>query len=149
VISPVDDGVSHINIYSKGRTELGRYLSNFADADIETEDGFFRTIEGYWYWLSCKDDRLRNTSGYESKRLGRELRAADWPKTPDFEKKICKAIMLKLIEPWTVEQLKATGRKPFYHYYDYGSKVVMVKEGLWMINLITEFRDELTKEIQP
>lgn len=47
------DGVDHINIYSKGKTSLGRFLSNFAQADIETEDGNFASIEGYWYWLIC------------------------------------------------------------------------------------------------
>lgn len=47
------DGIDHINIYSKGRTALGRFLSNFAQAEIETEDGEFASIEGYWYWLLC------------------------------------------------------------------------------------------------
>lgn len=145
MVDPNEDGVSHINVYSNGRTELGRYLSNFSDCDIHTEDGFFRTIEGYWYWLSCKDDRLRHTNGFASKQLGRELRAADWPKTREFEKKIGRAIMLKLTQPKTVEMLMKTGSMPFYHYYVYNGRSVMPKDGLWMINLIQEFRDELVK----
>lgn len=32
--SPIDDGVTHINVYSKGRTKLGRDLSNFAAIGI-------------------------------------------------------------------------------------------------------------------
>lgn len=145
MIDPKDDGVSHINIYSKGKTELGRYLTNFSDCYIHTEDGYFQTVEGYWYWLACGDDRLRNTDGWGSKKLGRELRAPDWPKTPDFEKKIMKAIMLKMQKPEVIQLLIESGTKPFYHYYVYGEKVVMVKDGLWMINLITEFRDELVR----
>lgn len=145
MIDPKEDGVSHINIYSKGSTALGRFLSNFSDCRIHTEDGYFRTIEGYWYWLAVGDDRLRKTSGWESKKLGRELMAPDWPKTEGFEQKIMKAIMIKMQTPWCVNQLIRSGTKPFYHYYVYGSKVVIVKDGLWMINLITEFRDELVK----
>jgi hypothetical protein len=43
-----DDGITHINIYSKGKTELGRWLSNFTYHPIETEDGKFDSVEGYW-----------------------------------------------------------------------------------------------------
>jgi len=52
-----DDGLSHINIYSKGMTELGRLLSNFANTPVNTpQDGKFTSIEGYWYWLLGKND---------------------------------------------------------------------------------------------
>jgi len=30
MINPEEDGITHINIYSKGKTDLGRMLSNFA-----------------------------------------------------------------------------------------------------------------------
>jgi len=46
------DGVTHVNIYSKAKTELGRWLSNFAYAPIRiTGHGRFASIEAYWYWL--------------------------------------------------------------------------------------------------
>ena len=64
IFTPSTDGIDHINIYSKGKTSLGRWLSNFAKSPIETEDGHFDSIEGYWYWywLSSKDDTLRALS---------------------------------------------------------------------------------------
>lgn len=145
MIDPKDDGVSHINVYSKGATELGRYLSNFSDCYIETEHGSFRTVEGYWYWLACHDERLRLTSGWESKQLGRELRAPDWPKIEGFEKNIMKAIMQKMMRPWCSAELAKTGTLPFYHYYVVKGRVVMPKDGLWMIDLIQQFRDELVR----
>jgi len=46
------DGIDHINLYSRGHTELGQYLSNFAYTPIQTEDGRFNSIEAYWYWLN-------------------------------------------------------------------------------------------------
>lgn len=39
MINPEEDGITHINIYSKGKTDLGRMLSNFAKFPIETVDG--------------------------------------------------------------------------------------------------------------
>ncbi len=145
MIDPKEDGISHINIYSQAKTQLGRFLTNFSDCNIQTEDGPFRTIEGYWYWLACQDDRLRTTDGWGSKKLGRELRAPDWPTVPDFEKKILKAISIKLQDPWCIEALIRSGTLPFFHYYVYGSKVQMPKDGLWMLAFITEFRDELVR----
>ena len=46
---PAEDGITHVNVYSRGLTTLGRWLSNFAHCPIETEDGPFASIEGYWY----------------------------------------------------------------------------------------------------
>lgn len=40
------DGIDHINIYSKGKTTLGRMLSNFACTPFtHPEDGKFASIE--------------------------------------------------------------------------------------------------------
>lgn len=61
---------------------------------------------------------------------------------------IMKAIMIKMQTPWCVDQLIQSGTKPFYHYYVYGEKVVMVKDGLWMLSLMTEFRDELVRNVR-
>lgn len=144
MIDPNDDGISHINIYSKANTELGKFLSNFSDCYVNTEDGVFRTVEGYWYWLGCKDDRLRNTNGWKSKSLGRELRVSDWNNDPEFERKIAFAITMKILSSdWCKSQLIYYDPLPLFHYYCYGGKVIMVKEGLWIINLIDHIRSEL------
>ena len=54
-IIPTEDGITHINIYSKGQTELGKMLSNFAKFPIQTVDGNFMSVEGYWYFLSIDE----------------------------------------------------------------------------------------------
>lgn len=144
MIDPKEDGISHINIYSKGSTALGRFLSNFSDCHIHTEDGYFRTIEGYWYWLSTKHEPLRDFPGWQCKKVGRSLRGEDWPNHPDFEKKILKAIMIKMTSSeWCIQELIKSGTLPFHHYYVIDGKPIIVKDGMWMINLITAFRDEL------
>ena len=68
-----EDGIDHINIYSRGHTELGQYLSNFAYTPIQTEDGRFYSIEGYWYWLNTHNDKLRLLYGFKARSFGKEL----------------------------------------------------------------------------
>ena len=73
------DGVDHINVYSQGKTQLGRNLSNFSRFPICTDDGNFYSIEGYWYWLLTKDDSLRKMWGFKAKAHGREmLKGGEW-----------------------------------------------------------------------
>ena len=45
MIDPKLDGIEHINIYSKGKTELGRLLTNFAQTPfIHPEYGRFESV---------------------------------------------------------------------------------------------------------
>lgn len=140
-ILPLEDGDTHINIYSKGYTMLGRMLSNFAHTPfIHPEDGPFASVEGYWYWLGCKNDSLRTVSGFAAKKLGRQLGASDWQDTEEFKRKIKLAIKAKLDQnPQILKDLKAS-ELPLTHYYFYGTKVVAVPEGDWIIEYINEFR---------
>lgn len=73
MINPENDGIDHINIYSKGKTDLGRFLSNFAHTPISSSQfGNFESIEGLWYWLGTRNEKLRNLHGFLAKKIGRE-----------------------------------------------------------------------------
>lgn len=142
-----EDGKTHVNVYSKGKTGLGRFLSNFTRAPIDTEDGHFDSIEGYWYWLSAPinnidRDKLRHASGWKAKKLGRELRAQDWVDDPEFKRKICAAIKVKLeTNPEWFDKLKRL--KPHIkldHYYVYGDKVIKPKQGAWILEFLESMR---------
>lgn len=134
-----NDGTTHINIYSQGSTRLGRFLSNFTRHPFECEDGKFQSIEGYWYWLSSKDDHLRNLYGWEAKKYGRSIKAKDWVDDPDFARKICSAIEIKIRTSSFVEEFR-TSTLPFDHYYVYGGKVVRPTDGKWIVDFIEELR---------
>ena len=69
----IEDGVDHINIYSKGNTVLGRFLTNFAYSPTMTSDGMFNSIEGYWQWHSNNDDTFRKLYGYQAKKYAKEI----------------------------------------------------------------------------
>lgn len=146
MVDPKDDGINHINIYSKGSTAIGRFLSNFADCHIHTEDGYFRTVEGYWYWLSTKHEPLRDFVGWQAKQVGRKQRGDDWNDSPEFQDKISKAIIIKILQDkWAQQELIKTVQLPLYHYYVYNSKVLMAHDGFWMLTLIDWIRQELVK----
>lgn len=90
------DGVNHVNIYSDGRTTVGRLASNFSEGPFDTMDGTFFTLEGYYHWLRIRDwtqatkyafnmvamedmypdlRKLRTVTGTEAIRLGRTLKS--------------------------------------------------------------------------
>lgn len=137
---PSNDGIDHINIYSKGKTELGRLLTNFARTPVVTEDGKFESLEGYWYWLGSKKDKeaedLRNAYGFDAKALGRLLNINDLPSKKDkleFQHKIEKAMEQKVEQHPRISQLLKECDLPFEHYYVYGDKIVNVKGCDWIM----------------
>ena len=138
-----DDGKTHINVYSKAKTYLGRLLSNWADTPFECEDGRFRSIEGYWYWLGSKDDRLRDVWGFPAKRLGREVGASDWIDTEEFKGKIKRAIRAKINQHKEIRKLLEESTLPLVHYYDYKGKIVRVPQGDWIMEELELIRQEL------
>ena len=95
----LDDGITHINIYSKARTELGKWLSNFSYSPIKIENELFNSIEAYFYWLICKDDRLKLLYGYNAKKLGKEILKSidrEEPVDGNFNLYIKKPLILRL-----------------------------------------------------
>jgi predicted NAD-dependent protein-ADP-ribosyltransferase YbiA (DUF1768 family) len=146
-ISFHNDGIDHINVYSKGKTHLGRLLSNFAYTPIKTEDGDFVSIEGYWYWLLCdhpQRDELRKKFGNDAKALGRQLGATDWPLDDvEFERKILEAIRVKVYSNQEIKSLLIKTDLPFVHYYVYSNKVKMVSGCDWFLSEFDRIRKEL------
>lgn len=122
-----DDGVSHINVYSKGKTDLGK----------------FNSIEGYWYWLSCADEKLRELDGFDAKLYGRAAGGEDWIEDDEFKMKIKQAICYKIIAHNVIDFIKS--ELTFKHYYVYNNKIVEPKEGKWITKYLEELRTELRK----
>jgi len=121
------DGTDHINIYSKGQTELGRFLSNFSHSPIMTEDGLFQSVEGYWYWIGLRHEGLRHLSGFQAKQFGKELRVHTTPfilSEEDFKLKIEKACRIKIQGNPVMLSLFTKTSLPFKHYYVMNGRVV-------------------------
>ena len=140
------DGANHINVYSKGETELGRWLSNFAHTPIDVPgDGLFESVEGYWYWLKHKDDRLRRLYGWEAKKFGNELSKQQTniiENHEEFRTKICTAIDIKLDSDQRMRQIFIKSILPLEHYYVFGG--VKKDAGYkWILEYLEKRRREL------
>lgn len=135
-IIPSNDGITHINVYSKGKTELGRFLTNFAYCPIVTEDGPFNSIEGYWGWLGLSEncpvrESMRTLYGWQAKKVKDDAYKNGDPGRFDdrFKEKIDTAILLKMQTNKAKQLLKKNKDLldlPLLHYYTYGDNVINV-----------------------
>ena len=123
--NPDDDGVTHIDIYSKGKTELGRWLTNFSYSPFNNpEYGKFLSMEGFWYWVSTgmKEERFRTLVGFKAKELGKTMKVVDVGE--EFESIIKQGIRQKLISDKAKLRELLECNLPLAHYYVYGGKCV-------------------------
>ena len=138
-----NDGIDHINVYSRGKTKLGRWLSNFTEEPIETEDGKFQSIEGYWYWIGTGKDILRGVSGYEAKRIGRALTVKNKLPRKEFRRKIKKAFSLKLKANKAMLKKFMKSTLPLVHYYvEGGERMVFIPKHYWLFEFMEKKRGD-------
>lgn len=139
MIDPDKDGIDHINIYTKGKTELGRLLTNLADTPFTHEDyGHFKSVEGLWYWLISgkTQDEFKNMSGFEAKKMGKLIPEENkCPVDDDFKEAIKKGFKAKVRENKKIIKLLYESTLPFEHYYFYGKngnyKVMEMERHKW------------------
>jgi hypothetical protein len=135
------DGIDHINIFSRGETELGRLLSNFTTPSdlewIETDHGRFKTIEGYWFWLGTEDETLRTMSGTEAKAYSKRTKKKIH--RPKFQEHIKQAILNKILGSRKLKKMLTESTLDFDHYYVFKGVVKDVGYG-WLVDWITEVR---------
>lgn len=143
-IDPREDGVSHINCYSKGKSQLGRVLSNLAPVPVTLPgDGYFASLEAYWFWLGTGQqfDELRTLSGFVARRKGRR-----YPRVthPHFEQLFCGALTAKIHQHPTLCEAFYQSNLPFVHYYYYGNppncKVITPQSGTWQMTHLNQLR---------
>jgi hypothetical protein len=143
-INPAEDGYTHINVYSKGRTELGRLLTNFADTPFHHPDyGWFASMECYWYWVGTgkQHDDLRDLYGYPAKEYGRRYERIT---CPDFQFDIEAGLFYKIAQHPDLAQRLINSNLPFAHYYLYGGTKVVVPSGSeWLLLQLEALRDNL------
>lgn len=150
--NPMDDGIDHINMYSKGRTKLGRDLTHFAPIGFtHPEYGKFGSVEAFWYWASTgkRWDHLRPLIGFKAKEEGKKLEVI---KYPTFMNEVEEANRLKILQnPELLEAFK-NSTLPLTHYYAYGNapdmKAVSHWSTPWFEYFFTKLRKELRGELE-
>lgn len=157
--SVMDDGVTHINIHSRGKTELGVMLSHFFHSPFtHPYFGPFYSMEGLWYYLrsrSTKDktalpsiERLRYLSGYRAKTAGKQLPYAWYP---DFKEDIMAANYQKIIQTPGLREMMVGSELPFDHYYTFGDGDMHVTPNNydWLCKGFEEIRSALKADVIP
>ncbi len=146
------DGKDHINVYSKSRVELGRWMSNFAHTPLKLEKKKFASIEAFWYYLSVDSPQhdlhnLRMSYGFQAKKLGRELKKKHGERhDPDFNEKIKAALREKTKQaPSRIRNMLRQSTLPFEHYYVYGD-IKRDAGHKWQLEEWTAIRKELQEQ---
>lgn len=153
-INPSQDGIDHINVYSKGKSELGRLLTNFAFTPFKhPKYGHFASMEAFWYWLGTgmQHNKLRCLYGTSAKNAGRLLERVEHP---NFKEEISEAIRFKLQQtPEIVILLMRIKPMPLAHYYVYGvgenARVINKPEHTWQLLVMEKFWQDIYAKAHP
>lgn len=122
--SPTMHPKTHINIYTGGKSRLGRLATNHSNITItHPMFGAFRTLEGLWYWLRTgkkeEHDWLRVVSGAQARKEGKLLPVVF---NDHFQREFKLGIIAKLNESYELRQLLKESTLPLVHYYYYGGR---------------------------
>ena len=136
------DGCTHINVYSKGVTELGRLLAHYTFSPfVHPYFGPFNSMEGYWYYIKAlkPDDALRTLHGWEAKDYGKKL---DHIRRPNFKELVVDANYHKVMQNPRLRDLMRASVLPFDHYYLYGPGSILIRpKGFeWLVTGFEQIR---------
>lgn len=139
------DGITHINGYSQGRTELGRLITNFAHTPVEIWEKEFGSLEAAWHYYQtglCHDD-LCSLYGYNAYKASRK-----YPFVQAMTREVyIELFRAKLTQTLQLRKLLSESVLPLTHYYEYSGKVVW-NEWLWIAEVWMEFRQELKDQMK-
>jgi len=143
IYKPENDGTDHINVYSKGRTELGRLLSNFAHTPFVLDEVKFESVEGFWYWIVFRAhpsyaNELRSLIGWKAKQRARNLLSIKRGPIPTH-KELLLAYLAKAEQHRNIRDMLVASNLPFTHYYVYNG-VVHTTEWEWTATLWADVR---------
>lgn len=153
---PDEDGVTHINVYTRGKTQLGRDLTNLSDIGFDHPRlGSFRCMEGLWYYgLTgyCHDD-LRTLNGFDAKRVGRKKIRRRQLDEDQFREDIIAGLEARFEQNPDLKEALVNSHLPLLHYYCYFSKKpgvppkVIVPSHRWVIDALEAFRERYKKDL--
>jgi len=148
-IDPNQDGVTHINIWIRGKTELGQMLSHFYELPFKHPYfGSFNSMEGFWHFIQNieRDDKLRSLSGMAAKNYGKSL---TWCRVDKFHDVIAAANFYKIEQNPKLQKLFIETTLPFDQYWLHqatgdaegqGEVVVKLNNYKWLVESFEENR---------
>jgi len=150
---PENDGIDHINVFSKSRSKLGRMLSNFAHTPFTLDGNKFESVESWWYWTKMNninktvlfpifsDEQLgeiRSLIGKEAKLYFRELYKDDSSSFNAEPFELKRTYLQKLEENPDVKKELMENKLPIDHYYMMFDKKISAASSMWTAKLWEE-----------
>ena len=147
----VDDGITHINIYSRGKTSLGRMLSHFQHMPfVHPAYGPFYSLEGFWFYMrsGMRHDELRYVSGFKAKTMGKQFPLVT---NPHFREDIVAANYEKIKQNSQLYNAVRDSTLPFDHYYIFGPQSILVnaKVSSWLVDAFEDIRQSIKNGVVP
>lgn len=147
-----EDGVKHLNIYSKAKTSLGKQLTNMYPFKFVYENIEFNSVEQAWHYYKFIDQP----------EIAKQILAMDNPfnclsfaraNKTDASNKVALSIGFKLrIEEVICTRIEAdinlknalrNSILPFEHYYAYGDKIHDQRDKYdWLIKIFENIRSK-------
>lgn len=143
--NPNNDGITHINTYSKAKTKLGRMLSNFYPSTFTYEPyGTFASGESFWYWYLTgqKHNELKSLVGFEAKKQGRKYnhdRIDINGLTDEHIEVLSNMLVHKIIQNKDIQTELINSTLPFIHYYNYNGCTILI-DCQWMLDTFVDIR---------
>lgn len=148
---PLEDNVSHINVYTKGKSLLGRLLTNLAYTPFTHPlYGPVVCVEAIWFYLSTgrQYPEFLTYGGFEAKSRGKEFPRVE---LATFQDEIRLAMIAKLMATPDLQSLLKNSTLPFEHYYFYGTpenaKVINMPSHNWQLEYWEVLRKDLKAEL--
>ena len=166
-IHPDRDGIDFINIWFKGKTELGQMLSHFYNSPFEHPYfGPFNSMEGFWHFIQTieKDNelsvpihynKLRSLSGMAAKNYGKSL---TWHKVDQFYEIIEAANYYKIEQNTKLYNMFVSSKLPFEMYFikkssgdadGQGEIVIKLENYRWLLNSFEKIRIMMQYDERP
>jgi hypothetical protein len=135
------DGVGHINIDKKGRTELGRMLTHMARSQFDHHEfGPFQSVEGFIGFIrsGAKDDQFHYVHGMNARYRAKNQ---DSDFILGFREIVMEANYLKIMQNESLLAIFKASTLPFEHYYLLeNGRAVQPRNAQWIIPGFEEIR---------
>jgi hypothetical protein len=148
-----DDGVKHINIYSKAKTSLGKQLTNMFHYNFRYDNIDFISVEQAWHFYKFTETPelanqiLQLTNSFDCLKFARANKTPESTKavlSVGFKLIINDVIHTRIGADQDLKNLLRNSWLPFEHYYAYGDKIHDQRDKYdWLINIFESYRTEL------
>ncbi len=153
MINDNDDGVKFINIYSKGKTNLGQQLTNLHEFEFRFDNITFNSVEQAWHFYKfagqpeIANKILAISNPFECLKFAKANKTDGSTETAlsfGFKLLMEDVIRTRIECDENLTNMLRNSWLPFEHYYAYGTKVHDQRDKYeWLIQIFEKIRNEL------